>query len=132
MLSSLTADLAALGLDAPSAASVASAAAQFPPAGVTVAEGQHYNPYFPGGAISMGAPLYDEVIEYEDGTPATTSQLAKDVATFLCWTAEPEHDERKQMGLKATVVLSLLTALTFYYKKHTWAALKTRRVVFKK
>jgi ubiquinol-cytochrome c reductase cytochrome c1 subunit len=103
-----------------------------PPAGVTVAEGQHYNPYFPGGAISMGAPLYDEVIEYEDGTEANTSQLAKDVATFLCWTAEPEHDERKQMGLKAMVVLSFLTVLAFYYKRHTWASLKTRRIVYKK
>merc|ERR1712014_210062 len=51
-----------------------------PPAGVTVAEGQHYNPYFSGGAIGMGPPLYNEIIQYEDGTPATLSQLA---AMFL-------------------------------------------------
>jgi ubiquinol-cytochrome c reductase cytochrome c1 subunit len=102
-----------------------------PPAGVTMAEGQHYNPYFPNGAIGMQAPLYDEVIEYEDGTPATTSQLAKDVSTFLAWAAEPEHDQRKMMGLKATVVLSLLTVLAFYYKRHKWASLKTRRISYK-
>lgn len=24
-----------------------------PPAGVTIGEGQHFNPYFPGGAIGM-------------------------------------------------------------------------------
>lgn len=71
-----------------------------PPAGVTIREGMYYNPYFPGGSISMAKALYDDVIEYSDGTPATTSQLAKDVATFLKWAAEQEHDERKKMLLK--------------------------------
>ena len=39
-----------------------------PPAGVEVREGLHYNPYFPGGAIAMARNIYDEVVEYEDGT----------------------------------------------------------------
>jgi cytochrome c1 len=30
-----------------------------PPAGVTVREGLHYNPYFPGGAIAMPKMLMD-------------------------------------------------------------------------
>lgn len=34
------------------------------------------------------------------GTPATQSQLAKDVVTFLRWCAEPQHDARKEMGFK--------------------------------
>jgi len=33
-----------------------------PPAGVVLAENQHFNPYFPGGAIGMAQALYDEVI----------------------------------------------------------------------
>lgn len=32
-----------------------------PPAGVLLREGQNYNPYFPGGAISMAQVLFDEV-----------------------------------------------------------------------
>lgn len=27
----------------------------------------HYNPYFPGGWISMARSLYNEVVEYDDG-----------------------------------------------------------------
>lgn len=38
-----------------------------PPAGVTLAEEQHYNVYFPGQAIGMAQALYNEIIEYEDG-----------------------------------------------------------------
>jgi ubiquinol-cytochrome c reductase cytochrome c1 subunit len=29
------------------------------------------------------------MLEYEDGTPATVSQMAKDVTTFLAFTAYP-------------------------------------------
>jgi ubiquinol-cytochrome c reductase cytochrome c1 subunit len=39
-----------------------------PPAGVEEKENLHYNPYFNGGWIGMKAPLYDEIIEYSDGT----------------------------------------------------------------
>uniref|UniRef100_A0A194AM94 Cytochrome c domain-containing protein n=1 Tax=Pinctada fucata TaxID=50426 RepID=A0A194AM94_PINFU len=53
-----------------------------PPAGVTLMEGVHYNPYYEGGLIAMAQALYDDIIEYDDGTPATQAQLAKDVTTF--------------------------------------------------
>ena len=38
-----------------------------PPKGMESKEGLHYNPYFPGGWIGMAKPLYDDIIEYEDG-----------------------------------------------------------------
>merc|ERR1711967_41933 len=68
------------------------------PAGVNVMNGMYYNPYFSGGQIGMPQPLQDGVVDFEDGTPATISQMSKDVSTFLLWAAEPKQDERKLMG----------------------------------
>jgi hypothetical protein len=62
------------------------------------------------------------------GTPATTSQLAKDVVTFLNWTAEPEHDVRKQYGIKAVILFSALTAISLYIKRFKWTVLKSRKI----
>lgn len=100
-----------------------------PPAGVTVREGLHYNPYFPGGAIAMPKMLVDGGTDYDDGTPATEAQQAKDVATFLAWAAEPEADERKLAGAKWTLVLALVWATALYYKRWKWAPIKSRRIV---
>lgn len=102
-----------------------------PPGGVQLREGLYYNPYFPGGAIGMAQALYDEAMEYSDGTAATASQMAKDVATFLKWSAEPEHDTRKKMALKAIMIFSFMIAVSYYWKRHKWSALKTRKIVFK-
>jgi len=101
-----------------------------PPAGVALREGLHYNPYFPGGAISMAPPLQDEGIDFEDGTVATKTQMAKDVATFLAWCSEPEADERKKMGLKMAISLTMMCACAGYYKRFKWSILKTRRITW--
>jgi len=101
-----------------------------PPAGIELREGQNFNPYFPGGAIGMGAPLYNEIIEYDDGTPATQSQLAKDVCTFLVWAASPEHDMRKKMAIKALSMFSFLMVTSYYLKRHKWSMIKSRKIVF--
>ncbi|KAL4440457.1 hypothetical protein ABPG75_003458 [Micractinium tetrahymenae] len=100
-----------------------------PPAGISVREGLHYNPYFPGGAIAMPKMLNDGGVEYDDGTPATEAQQAKDVVSYLSWAAEPEADERKLMGAKWIAVLSLVFLTTVYYKRWKWAPLKSRRIV---
>lgn len=101
-----------------------------PPAGVQVAEGMNYNPYFPGGGIAMARVLYDGLVEYEDGTPATTSQMAKDVVSFLSWTAEPELDERKKMGMQAVIILSTMTAISLYVKRFKWTVVKNRKLYY--
>lgn len=104
-----------------------------PPHGIQLRSGLYYNPYFAGGSIGMAPPLaVDGMVEYDDGTEATISQMAKDVTTFLCWAAEPEHDERHKMGLKAIFVLGLLSVSAFYLKKFKWSTLKTRVISFRK
>ncbi|XP_010565123.1 PREDICTED: cytochrome c1, heme protein, mitochondrial [Haliaeetus leucocephalus] len=102
-----------------------------PPTGVTLREGLHYNPYFPGQAIGMAPPIYNEILEFDDGTPATMSQIAKDVCTFLRWAAEPEHDHRKRMGLKMLMISGLLISLLYYMKRHKWSVLKSRKMVYR-
>jgi len=101
-----------------------------PPAGVELMDGQHFNPYYPGGAIGMAAPLYNEIIEYDDGTPATQSQLAKDVAVFLTWAASPEHDLRKKYSIKAFAILTMFAGTTYYIKRFRWSVLKSRKIVY--
>ncbi|KAJ0639378.1 putative cytochrome c1, cytochrome c-like domain superfamily [Helianthus annuus] len=81
-----------------------------PPAGVSIREGLHYNPYFPGGAIAMPKMFNDGAVEYEDGTPATEAQMGKDVVSFLSWAAEPEMEERK-----------LVTSLSDRFRKKYYA-----------
>jgi ubiquinol-cytochrome c reductase cytochrome c1 subunit len=103
-----------------------------PPEGRELLEGLHYNPYFPGAAIAMEKQLNDGQVEYEDGTEATASQMAKDVSVFLAWASEPEHDTRKKMGLQWIGGLIIMAALTGYYKRLRWAPLKTRKISYTK
>eukprot|EP00475_Leptophrys_vorax_P008151 TRINITY_DN1523_c0_g1_i1.p1 TRINITY_DN1523_c0_g1~~TRINITY_DN1523_c0_g1_i1.p1 ORF type:complete len:274 (-),score=70.44 TRINITY_DN1523_c0_g1_i1:123-944(-) len=103
-----------------------------PPAGIKLREGLYYNPYFPGGAIGMPPPLNDGQVDYEDGTPATQSQMAKDVSTFLVWTAMPEHDDRKLMGLRTELTVGIALLFVLYWKRFRFASVKSQRVSIKK
>nr|POE51645.1 cytochrome c1, heme protein, mitochondrial [Quercus suber] len=101
-----------------------------PPAGAVVQSGLNFNPYFPGTGIAMARVLFDGLVEYDDGTPATTSQMAKDVVEFLNWTAEPEMDDRKRMGWKVMAVGSVLFAISVWVKRYKWSNIKTRRLLY--
>ncbi|POS86992.1 hypothetical protein EPUL_001133, partial [Erysiphe pulchra] len=99
-------------------------------AGVKVQDGLNFNPYFPGTGIGMARVLYNDLVDYEDGTPATSSQMAKDVVEFLNWAAEPEMDVRKKMGVKVILITSVLFALSIWVKRYKWAPIKTRKIVY--
>ncbi|KAJ1546035.1 cytochrome c1 [Nowakowskiella sp. JEL0078] len=102
-----------------------------PPAGVNIRDGLHFNAYFPGGAIAMARNIYDEVVDYEDGTPATASQIAKDVTTFLTWASHMEQDQRKLIGLKALALSTLGFGLSVYWKRFKWSYIKSRKIVYR-
>ena len=101
-----------------------------PPAGYEVAEGAYYNPHFIAGtALAMSPPLSDGVVEFDDGTPSTVDQMARDVSAFLMWAAEPMLVERKALGFKVLLYLSILAALMYLVKKKVWAPIKGREQI---
>jgi ubiquinol-cytochrome c reductase cytochrome c1 subunit len=92
-----------------------------PPADVVMREGLNYNAVFPGHQIAMPPPLFDDAVEYADGTPATVEQMAEDVTHFLAWAAEPNLEARHRMGVKVLLFLIVLTALAYAVKRKVWA-----------
>lgn len=92
------------------------------PEDVNVPEGLWYNPYFASGvALAMAPPLFPDMHEFDDGTEATVSNMAKDVSAFLMWTAEPHLEERKQLGFRVMVFLLIFAALLYLSKKQVWS-----------
>eukprot|EP01013_Petalomonas_cantuscygni_P013711 TRINITY_DN2823_c0_g1_i1.p1 TRINITY_DN2823_c0_g1~~TRINITY_DN2823_c0_g1_i1.p1 ORF type:complete len:271 (+),score=55.78 TRINITY_DN2823_c0_g1_i1:131-943(+) len=69
-------------------------------AGMHTPEGNFWNPYMTGTSIAMPPPLSDGMLDYWDGTPATTYQMAKDVVEFLQWCHGPEYDWRQVWPFK--------------------------------
>lgn len=82
------------------------------------------NDVFPGGLISMAPPLWEDGVEYNDGTAATVEQQAEDVAAFLMWAAEPQMMARKRMGFTAVILLIILSTLLYLTNKRLWAPVK--------
>lgn len=78
------------------------------------AEGQAYNPYFHGYYIGMAQQLYNESVDYEDGTIPYQSQIAKDVIQYLSWTAHPYMDETVMYGMKALSSMAVLVACSYF------------------
>lgn len=92
-----------------------------PPKGFDLMDGMNYNAYFKGHQIAMPQPIDDDAVEYTDGTKATLDQEARDIATFLTWTASPEMDARKSMGIKVLLFLIIMTALLYALKRRIWS-----------
>ncbi|MFL2769592.1 MAG: cytochrome c1 [Rhodospirillaceae bacterium] len=83
--------------------------------------GMYYNSVFDGNQIAMAQQLYDDLIEYADGTPATNEQMAKDVTAFLHWAAEPKLEVRKQTGVRVLLFTLVFTFLAYFLKRRIWA-----------
>ncbi|MEM8936060.1 MAG: cytochrome c1 [Pseudomonadota bacterium] len=118
-----------------------------PPDTVEVSPGQYYNPYYAGdmssalkpeyvdeeglplegvevpygGVLAMAPPLLDGIVAYEDGSPETVEQYAKDVTEFLTWAAEPKMEERKSLGVITMIYLVILAGLSYWSYRQIWS-----------
>ncbi len=95
------------------------------PSDITLDDGVYYNKYMYGNKIKMPAPLSDDLIEYSDGTKATSEQMAKDVVNFLMWSAEPHLEQRHKTGFRVIVYLIILTVLVYFTMKKIWSRVES-------
>jgi len=107
-----------------------------PPADLTVPPGKYYNPYMPGdlssywkgdpakvppgGFIAMPPPLSPGRVTFDDGTPSTLDQQARDVAAFLTWASDPKMEQRKQMGVAVVVYLLVFAGVLYASYRQIW------------
>jgi ubiquinol-cytochrome c reductase cytochrome c1 subunit len=90
------------------------------PQGVKLGENMHYNIVFPGNQIAMTPPLVEGQVVYADGTPSSVEQMSRDVVAFLSWAAEPEMEDRKQLGIKVLFYLAVMTLVLYLAKRKIW------------
>lgn len=94
------------------------------PFGLDVPKGKYLNPYFDHMIIGMPRQLYDGLIEYEDGTPASAPQMAFDVTNFITYMQrrsgwkQPDKKARNFMVFAAAICLVPIRYLntTSYYR----------------
>jgi ubiquinol-cytochrome c reductase cytochrome b/c1 subunit len=72
----------------------------------------------------MPPPLSDGQVSYDDGSPTTVDQYARDVTAFLAWTAEPHMEARKRLGFQVIIFLLVFAGLLYFTKKKIWHDVK--------
>jgi ubiquinol-cytochrome c reductase cytochrome c1 subunit len=81
----------------------------------------HYNPYFANLNIAMPPPLTTNgQVTFADGTKSTVDQMARDVAAFLVWTAEPNLENRHAAGVAVAVFLLIASILGYLAYQQIW------------
>ena len=48
----------------------------------------------------------------------------------MAWAAEPEHDDRKKMGLQWMLAIAFAAAATGYAKRWRFSTLKSRKISY--
>ena len=81
----------------------------------------HFNPYFANLNIAMPPPLTtDGQVSYADGTKSSVDQMAKDVAAFLVWTAQPDLERRHAAGVAVVIFLLFASILAYLAYQQIW------------
>jgi ubiquinol-cytochrome c reductase cytochrome c1 subunit len=91
------------------------------PADARPAANLHFNPYFANLNLAMPPPLTTEgQVTYDDGTKPTVDQMARDVAAFLAWTAEPSLERRHSAGIAVAIFLLVASILAYLAYQNLW------------
>ena len=80
----------------------------------------YYNKWMDGNQIAMPNPILDGSVDYDDGTDNNAKQLSEDVVTFLKWSAEPELEVRKNLGIKVILFFLVLGTIVYLAKNRLW------------
>ena len=96
------------------------------PENIKLEDGVYYNKFMYGNKIKMSAPLSEGLIEYSDGTKATTEQMAKDVVNFLMWAAEPHLEQRHKFGFRVITYLIIISILVYFIMKKIWSRIESK------
>jgi len=84
-------------------------------------QGLHFNPYFANLNVAMPPPLTTNgQVTFADGTNPTVDQMARDVAAFLVWTAEPNLENRHAAGLAVAIFLLVASILGYLAYRQIW------------
>lgn len=95
-----------------------------PPAGTKVPESMNYNVAFPAPHFTgMPNPFAggDHLVKYDDGTPETVDNYARDVTAFLAWASNPELEQRKRLGILVMGYLLITAVLLYFAKRRIWS-----------
>jgi len=93
---------------------------------VKVPDGMNYNVAFPAPHFTgMPNPFAggNDAVKYDDGTPQTVDNYARDVTAFLAWAGDPSLAERKRLGLLVMVYLLITAVLLYFAKRRVWSNL---------
>jgi len=91
------------------------------PADAKPPQGLHFNPYFANLNVAMPPPLTTNgQVAFADGTNPTVDQMARDVAAFLVWTAEPNLENRHAAGLAVAIFLLVASILGYLAYRQIW------------
>lgn len=84
----------------------------------------YYNLYTPQHQIGMKPPFVKDDIRNHNGTSASVEQQARDVVTFLSWTAHPHLIERHRIGVMIFLYMLFITVLVFLINRKVWSNVK--------
>lgn len=72
--------------------------------------------------------IHDDLVEYDDGTEASASQMTKDIIEFLTWVCNREWDTRKIYLIKNIGIFGIYIPFFWLIYKQRWSTVKKQKI----